>query len=352
MYNLVDNVPATNNFPLRGGKATQFEGGIRVPCTVSFPGRIPGDQTSDLLIQSTDLFPTLVELTGIKLKKKIEFDGVSVASELQKPGSEAQLADRAIFSYFPHQPRVPEWLPPSIAVHHDHWKMIRIFYGGPEGSHRHLLFDLEADIGESKNVAAKNTEVVRKLGQMIDDFLKRTDAVLPARNNHFDYDAYDQAKEGKSIPRPTGRQAKKNPKRSNTSKPKVAGWQANQQCELKLDQGNLIVESTGNDPNLSFDLSKPLSAGSYTVTISMSSNGGGTGQLFWQEQGIAPRFFRDRSQIFEMQHDGKVGKYTIKFMASKSVPSIRLDPGRKPGKVVIQSIKIRGPKGKELDLLH
>jgi arylsulfatase A-like enzyme len=81
---------------------------------------------------------------------------------------------------------VPDWLPPSIAVRKGDWKLIRVFHGGEEGAHWHLLYNLAEDIGEENDVAAANPEKVAELSQLIDDFLRETEGVLPLPNPNFD----------------------------------------------------------------------------------------------------------------------------------------------------------------------
>ena len=149
MYNLVDGGTATSNAPLRGGKATMYEGGVRGPAIVVAPGVIQAGSKSDEIIQSSDFYPTLLDLLSINAQPGQDFDGVSIAPAFHgKP-----LDRRAIFTYFPHAPSVPEWLPPAVSVHQGDWKLIRIFHGGDEGKHRYKLFNLKQDLGEQNNLA-------------------------------------------------------------------------------------------------------------------------------------------------------------------------------------------------------
>ncbi|MDB4507141.1 dihydroxy-acid dehydratase, partial [Akkermansiaceae bacterium] len=66
MYNEIDGTSPTSNFPLRGGKAAMFEGGVRVPMIVAWPGNIAADTRNDALVQSTDFFPTFLDLLPLK----------------------------------------------------------------------------------------------------------------------------------------------------------------------------------------------------------------------------------------------------------------------------------------------
>ncbi len=185
MYNTVDDTTPTSNAPLRGGKATMFEGGTRVPAVIAMPGVSANGSVSDSLIQSEDYYPTLVEALGITPPKEQHFDGRSFLDALKgKP------FDRdAVFQYFPHGPKVPDNLPPAVSVHLGKWKLIRIFHDGEKGEHRSLLFDLEKDIGESTDLAIAQPEVVAMLNGRIEQFLSDTSAVLPIPNDNYKSDA-------------------------------------------------------------------------------------------------------------------------------------------------------------------
>ena len=128
-YNLVNSERPTSNRPLRGGKATMYEGGVRTPAIIVWPGHVEPASQSDTIIQSMDYFPTLLELLSIDPDEEQEFDGISLLPALRGD----DLRRESIFTYFPHNPPVPDWIPPSISVHQGDWKLIRIFHGGEAG---------------------------------------------------------------------------------------------------------------------------------------------------------------------------------------------------------------------------
>ena len=194
MYNEVDGTTPTSNAPLRGGKASMFEGGVRVPMIVSWPGNIKPASTNDTLVQSTDFYPTILEMLDLKPQQDQPFDGVSIFPALQGKAQERG----PIFTYFPHDPPVPDWIPPSISIHKDDWKLIREFFQGENGAHRYRLFNLKEDIGEKTNVAADNADKVKELDALITTFLTETKAVLPVPNPAFDPAKYQPELEGKN----------------------------------------------------------------------------------------------------------------------------------------------------------
>lgn len=335
MYNEVDGTTPTSNRPLRGGKATMFEGGVRVPCVVIWPGIVAGDTRSDAVVESSDFYPTLLEMLGLERREEQRFDGISIVPALKGQ----PLAREAIFTYFPHAPKVPDWLPPSVAVHQGDWKLIRIFHGGDAGAHSWKLFNLREDIGEKNDLAAREPQRVKELDALIDQFLADTQAVVPVPNPNFDPAVYRAEDEGKPTLK-TPRKPKQSKARRGPSPKPVAGWKPSHDCTLALRGGSFVITSSGSDPYLSYVLPKPVAAGRFEVQITMASTAGGRGQFFWQEQGIRPPFFRDRSTGFTVTHDGKPHEYRVAFTAAHPVTAVRLDPGQSAGKIRISDMKL------------
>ncbi len=178
--------PATSNHPLRGSKATIWEGGIRVPCVVVWPGLTAPHSRSSEMIQTSDFYPTLHANLGVEMPADHAVDGIDIAAALR--GEE--LPDRPLFTYFPHFPKIDDWLPPSAAVHHENWKLIRLFHQGEEGAHQDLLFDLATDIWEQRNVAAQHPETAARLAGWLEDYILESSPVLPQPNPEFDSAAY------------------------------------------------------------------------------------------------------------------------------------------------------------------
>lgn len=340
MYNEVEGETPTSNAPLRGGKATVYEGGVRGPCCVVWPGVVPVGSRSDEMVQSSDFYPTLLEITGIAPREGQRFDGISLVPALRGQ----TLGERAIFTYFPHQPRVPEWLPPSISVHQGDWKLIRIFHGGEDGAHRWKLFNLQDDLGEQHDLAGQLPERVREMDALIEAFLTETAAVRPVANPAFNSDMYRPELEGVQIqPKAAGGADRQR----YLGKP-VAGWRANQQAQLQIDRGQLLITSKGSDPHLSFELPNPLQPGKYVLHLSMTAEAQGKGQWFWQEQGSQPPFFRDRSVTFDLHHDGRRHDYLVEFACQSPMVAVRLDPGQAAGSIRIHSLELRDPDGKSV----
>ncbi len=333
MYNEVDGTTATSNAPLRGGKATMYEGGVRGPAIFVQPGSIAANSRSEEIIQSSDFYPTLLDMLSIKPQPNQTFDGISIV-----PALHGKSLDReAIFTYFPHSPGVPEWLPPSISVHQGDWKLIRIFHGGDDGKHRYLLFNLKEDVGERNNLAAEEPERVRRMDDLVEQHLIATQAARPLPNPAFDSAQYDPSLEGKGRLKGGANAPKKKGKAKPPGKP-VAGWRPGGTCTLSAVNGVLRVNSTGPDPHMMYALSKPINEDALVLRFTMKSHSEGSGQIFWRKNGQP--FGAARSQEFDIQHDGKPHEYAIKLAVDAPIHGVRIDPSRGAGTIDLSAIRM------------
>jgi len=159
--------------PLREGKGTSWEGGVRVPTLFWMPGRIPANSTSDQLATTMDILPTLALLTGAPLPDR-KIDGKDIRPLMfGEPGAESPHTAFAIYFnrqlqairdnrwklVFPHQYRTMDGQTPGT--------------GGFPGQYTHrntplALFDLVNDIGETTDVSAEHPEIVRRLQEAAD----------------------------------------------------------------------------------------------------------------------------------------------------------------------------------------
>ena len=166
----------TNNAPLRDGKGRLYEGGVRVPLIVRWPGMIAPGSTNDTVVGCTDIYPTLLELCGLKPSADQTIDGASYAQVLRGTGS---LARDSYFIWFPH-------LVPGVSVYQGNWKLIRRFEERPDDyAGIHELFDLSKDPSEAKNLASELPDKVAELNALIDSFVTRTKTRYPKPNPAF-----------------------------------------------------------------------------------------------------------------------------------------------------------------------
>lgn len=156
--------------PLREGKGNMFEGGARVPCIMSWPGRIPENRISDELLASIDLLPTICKFTGAE-SPGLKIDGMDASSYIL---GEDQFSPRKEFLYY--------YNGGLCAVRKGDWKLIfphraRLYEGmepgkdGYPGPYNYslvpkALYNLKDDIGEKQNVIDKNPDIVKQLEEI------------------------------------------------------------------------------------------------------------------------------------------------------------------------------------------
>ncbi len=177
----IADIPITSNAPLRGGKATTYEGGTREPCVIVWPGITKAGAASTAIIQSTDFFPTFAEVLKLQIPDTLKFDGKSFAPALQGRGH-----DRGpTFCHFPHTTPASGGLA-STWVRDGDWKLIRFYCQADDQSDLFELYNLKSDLSETKNLASAQPAKVKELNTLITGFLTATEAVVPVRNPNYD----------------------------------------------------------------------------------------------------------------------------------------------------------------------
>jgi arylsulfatase A-like enzyme len=161
-----------DNRPLRGFKGTLYEGGIRVPWIVRWPGRVPAGSICSTPVISTDCYPTLLEAAGLQPAPGITLDGRSLIPLFeQKSGFDRD----AIFFHYPNYAFHKKNRLGS-AMRAGDFKLITHYDNGELE-----LYRLSSDIGEEENLSQQHPEIVRRLKDKLDAWLRQTDARLPVR---------------------------------------------------------------------------------------------------------------------------------------------------------------------------
>jgi arylsulfatase A len=164
------NTAATSNLPLRAGKGLLYEGGIRIPLIVRWPGNVEPGTTSDQMSMTTDIFPTLLEAIG-------EFpgdqnDGVSLIPVLSGAGA---LERDTLYWHFPHYHGSGNR--PGGALRHGDLKLVEWFETDSVE-----LFDLSQDLGETRNLAIDMPALADELRVVLYLWRQNLDAQMPSPN--------------------------------------------------------------------------------------------------------------------------------------------------------------------------
>ena len=174
----VDHWSATDNAPLRMGKGSFYEGGIRVPLIVRWPEGTPAGVTVDEPVIGTDLYPTLLDAANVSQASDYALDGESLLPLLREPRT-AALSRKHLYWHFPGylggniQKGTWRTTPVSV-IRSGKWKLLKFYEGN-----RLELYNLEHDVGENHNLADEKPTVRRRLHEQLRHWLTKHDAPMP-----------------------------------------------------------------------------------------------------------------------------------------------------------------------------
>ena len=146
----------TSNAPLRGGKSSLYEGGIRVPLVIRWPGVVPAGKTSSTLTSNVDFYPTFLEAAGITPHAKQELDGISILAHMKNPGEGRR--ETPLFWHYPLAR--PHFLGghSGSAIRRGSWKLIEWF-----DTKKVELFNLQDDPSEKNDLFAQHGQIAGRL---------------------------------------------------------------------------------------------------------------------------------------------------------------------------------------------
>jgi arylsulfatase A-like enzyme len=163
----------THNTPYRAGKGFVYEGGMRVPLIVRWPGHVPAGKVVDDPVINTDWVPTLLDLAG--QPSPSDLDGVSFAALLTATGPAPK---RPLFWHFPHYTN--QGSRPSGAVREDNWMLVEYY-----DEARTELYDLSRDISQQHDVAAEFSDRAAKMRAALAAWRNDVNAQVNTPNPHF-----------------------------------------------------------------------------------------------------------------------------------------------------------------------
>ena len=165
----------TSNRPLRRGKGSPYEGGIRVPLIVKWPGVTSPGQICEQPVSSIDFYPTLLEMAGLRDDVTHQSDGTTIVPLLTGTGL---LADRPLYWHYPHYRFGVITVPPYGIVRDGDFKLIAFYEDG-----RRELYNLRHDLGERQNLVIANRSKTLELTQKLHLWRIAVGAQMPVLNN-------------------------------------------------------------------------------------------------------------------------------------------------------------------------
>jgi arylsulfatase A-like enzyme len=165
----------TTNLSLRGGKGTAYEGGVRVPLIIKWPGVTKPGSVCHAPVIGVDFYPTLLAMAGVPVPPGV-LDGENIEPLLRQSGS---MKRDAIYWHYPHYHICGAT--PYGAIREGDFRLVEFY----EDNHVEL-YNLKEDIGETKDLAATLPERTAALRQKLHDWRQRVDAQMPTPNPNYD----------------------------------------------------------------------------------------------------------------------------------------------------------------------
>ncbi len=176
----------TKQWPLRAGKGSYYEGGIREPMFACWTGKIQKGSRTDVPVTNIDFFPTILDVAGITKPADKVLDGVSLMPVLTQKGT---IKERVLYWHFPvyleayleNDTTTQDPLfrtRPGSAIRKGDWKLIQYFENNDIE-----LYNIKRDIGEKNNLANLNPDVAKELFTHLKEWRKDVGAPVPDRLN-------------------------------------------------------------------------------------------------------------------------------------------------------------------------
>ncbi len=305
----------TNNHPLRKGKAWLYEGGIRVPLIVVWPGAVKAGARNATPVSSIDFYPTMIAMAGIEKPRGQVFDGLNLVPLLSGKGG---IKRDALFNFFPGGGPTK---PGGVTVREGDWKLIRWYETGPEFPELLELYNLRDDLGETRNLASERPDKVERLNELIANWVKRANVKEPKLNPAYD---------------PKFRQ-RRSPK-GGVADNALKGW-VPKSVRASVDENGLTLEGSGKAPfiaNVQFQ--KLKQPGPYRLEVRFAGNASGAGKIQWRT--TEQEKFPDQGQIkpYTVASDSK--RLSVEVPVEGLLRHVRFYPPLADGPVTIQTLRL------------
>lgn len=267
------SIPFTSVAPLRGEKEFPYEGGIRVPMVVYWPGHTSPGSVTDAPVSVLDYYPTILDIAGIPhpTSRPVDGDGIT---RLLETGDTTEWMDRPLFWYDVKAKLFEDGtlMVPVAAVRRGPWKLIHN-YGLPLE-----LYHLLDDPAESVNRAKEEPALVEELRQLLDQWVLETGVAPPVPNPDYDpnYVIPHQLAEGDIPALPEA------VRDWNLGEP-GSPWTAARMVRLVETNGYLRLHAKGIYPEMHAPEKTPMAPGLFAVRVELRVATSGRIRFHWQE---------------------------------------------------------------------
>ncbi|MFZ5831824.1 MAG: arylsulfatase [Planctomycetota bacterium] len=333
------------NTPFRYYKQNQFEGGIASPAIMHWPAGLKAEPGS--LVHSpahlVDVLPTLADITQTKLPQ-------SWPDRELSPVAGISLAPILAGRQIPSRPPIHLLFSSDRGLRDGDWKIVSF------RSQPWELYNLAQDRTELRNLAAEHPEILDRMvklwHQMSEEVLgapaKETApvAATAGQQRHPEWTDFSNpnageerraARKGKAK---AGRKGGKAAADGSTALPR-----ARKGTRLSVEEGQLVLDCSGDDPGLAFDRLPALTtAGPYTLEFRVQSRASGGGEVYWTTD---PETTLPNGEhlAFEVTHDGNWHSIKLSIQEPKVLHAFRLDPCAGAGEVRLEAIQLKGADG-------
>lgn len=170
-----DGAPHTQNYPLNSGKGSAYEGGIREPMIVRWPGVVKPDTRCNKYLLIEDFYPTILEMAQVKNYKTVQpIDGISFMPLLKQTGdpSKGRHLHWNVPNYWGNN---GPGIGPACAVRHEEWKLIYYYDSGKKE-----LFNIANDISEKEECSTQHPDIVKRLSKELGSYLRKVGGQRPS----------------------------------------------------------------------------------------------------------------------------------------------------------------------------
>jgi arylsulfatase A len=235
--------PVTHNGPYRAGKGYLYEGGLRVPLLMRWPGNIPAGRVIEEPVSLMDILPTILNAIGIDPARSVgPLDGQSVLPILQ--GASSKPSDRTFYWHLPHYTN--QGSKPTGAIRKGRWKLVHDYE-----TDAIELFDLDVDVAEAVNVASQNSDIAQDLKRSLGTWKQSVGAQQCQPNPEWNADLHRTI----YIDRDSGRLRGQSDKAADIGEA-WAPWReamnqaiAGRPTKLKLREGAVWLEASQGTPH-------------------------------------------------------------------------------------------------------